>query len=843
MSIKKKLPLLFSLIVLAILISNNSLHYIRTKQKLVDFNEREMALITEELSHQVENAKEGALYVEDILAKELRTASIAIQKSLPPNYEDVTNEQLIALSQQLMVSHITLLAKTEDDIIGVRSSDHHEIDMSTKEWGYWYTAMQELFELRPVSVDQGLTLAHYWSGPIEVASSNPNHIDKWGYYYDGSTNYIIDPYFRDDKVLEYEQRFGPGKVINRFQNNLEGVLELSVFNPKNFGQEKELIHLNGNSFIRLSDKPIWYGDYYYSNENVDAKHIQKAITTGEKQHYIEKINGKLVRKTFVPVLNTNAEPFVIGLSYDYGLFQKQLQKEQTEHIILSIVIMLIVLGTSLIFSHSITKPISLIVEHVNEIARGKFGNRLTLNRRDELGVLTNNVNALSHNLQTYMDDLRKSQEVIEYQAYHDPLTSLPNRRFIQEKLTEMMTYPKRLGEFVAVLFIDIDRFKHINDSLGHIKGDELIKLIASRIQQTLPKENSVVARQGGDEFIILLDHVSKDESLEIARRVVANLRKVFTIQELELYVGASCGVSLYPEHTTEMDSLIACADMAMYAAKNEGGNKVYLYTDALSMKNKKRPQMEALLRRAIKKESIEVYYQPKMNVHTKKIIGAEALVRWNDEVLGFVSPAEFIPMAEETGLIQPLWDLVTRKACLQMKNWNEMTNESFSIAVNFSAKQFQDPKNMVKRVKEILKDTELLPKFFEIEITESILLYNTEETISALRELKEYGVYISIDDFGTGYSSLNYLKSFPIDCLKIDQSFIRDISSRHEHTEIPNAIINLAKSLKLDVIAEGVEEPYQKEYLLNNNCFMMQGYLFSKPLSVSDFTNFIAKRS
>lgn len=235
-SIKKKLPLIFTSLVLGILIANSALHYMRSKEKLIEFNEREIELITQEVSYQVENSKSGALYVEDILARELRTASIAIQKALPANHEDVTNEQLSQLANELKVSHITLLAETEDDIIGVKSSDPHEINMSTKEWLFWYDAFQQLFSLSPVTVEEGLALPNYWAGPVEVAASNPDHTDKWGYYHDGTTNYIINPYFRDSQVLEYEKLFGPANIMERFKNKLEGVLELTVFNPKSFGQ-------------------------------------------------------------------------------------------------------------------------------------------------------------------------------------------------------------------------------------------------------------------------------------------------------------------------------------------------------------------------------------------------------------------------------------------------------------------------------------------------------------------------------------------------------------------------------------------------------------------------------
>ncbi|MDQ0246384.1 diguanylate cyclase (GGDEF)-like protein [Bacillus fengqiuensis] len=839
MSIKKKLPLIFTLLVLCILIANNTLHYIRSKQKLIEYNEKEIALITQEVSYQVEHAKKGSLYVEDIIGRELRTASIAIQKSLPSSHEAVTNDQLKAIADELMISHITLLARTKDDIIGVKSSDPHEINMSTKEWGYWYDAFQQLFSLTPVIAKKGLTLPNYWTGPIEVASSNPEHTDKWGYFYDGSTNFIINPYLRDDQVLEYEKQFGPTPVMNRFTKKLDGVLELTVFNPKNFGQKSKIAYKNGNKYVRIADQPIWYGTYKYNNQQLDAQLIQAAVKTGEKQNYIQKINGKKVRKTLVPISTNTAVPYVIGLTYDYGLIEQQLNDELLDHLLLSIPFILIVLITSLLFSRSITKPIGYIVEQVNEIAQGNFGKKLVLKRKDELGHLTQNVNALSNYLHTYVADLKKSQEMIEFQAYHDPLTGLPNRRYFQEELNKMTDMAQRAGETVALLFIDIDRFKDVNDTLGHAKGDQLIQLISERIKNSLSIGNSVLTRQGGDEFVILFGGCEIEEMKAAAETIVASVKQPYMIEGNEVYVSASCGISLYPKHTENLDTLMVYADIAMYAAKNQGGNRVNLYDEEINKENKEKLRIEARLRKAIQQEKIEVYYQPKINAREDVITGVEALLRWNDEELGFVPPDIFISVAEETGLIHPLWETAMKQACFQISKWNESRLKPLNLAVNFSAKQFQGAACMVKRVKEILSDCRLAPECFEIEITESTLLFNSEETIKTLKDLQKYGISISIDDFGTGYSSLSYLKTLPINCLKIDRSFIQDIKENYSHSEIPEAIINLARSLRLQVVAEGVEEDHQKEFLLKNECYHMQGYLFSKPLCKQDFEHFL----
>lgn len=806
---------------------------------MLNYNEKEIEMIIKEVSFQVEKTKEGSLYVEDILGRDLRIASLAIKQKLPPNYQDISNEQLITLAKEVGVSHITLLAKTPDDIIGVKSSDPEEINMSTKDWGYWYDAFRQLFALTPVSVGKGITLPFYWSGPIEIASSDPDHIDKWGYYFDGSTNYIINPYFRDNEVLEYEERFGPGKIIEGFIKE-RAVLELSVINPKNFGKKSEVVHLNGNSYIRISARPIWYGSYKYRNVKTDSAFVQKAITDNQVQSYRVCLKGKSVMKTFVPVFPENDQPYVIGLVYNYGLIQQELSHELLVHVLLSIAIMIIVLIISFIFSRSITQPIGYIVDQVNEIAQGNYGKNIRLNRKDELGLLTENVNALSKHLQTYVKDLNQSKELIEYQAYHDPLTGLLNRRYVLEKLTPFINRANETGENISVLFIDLDRFKQVNDSFGHSKGDEILKTVASRIKSCLPtNENTIITRQGGDEFIIFLVNFGTSETLIVAEKIVSSLKKSYSLDGSEIYLGASCGISIYPEQSKDIDTLVIYADLAMYAAKKLGGNKVMAYSDKINNPNMKRPRFEARLRHVIENGKIEVFYQPKIQADSNKVFGAEALVRWNDEELGFVSPDLFIPIAEDTGLIQPLWEFVMKTACQQVSRWNMSIPFPLSVSVNFSARQFQEPDNMVKRVQEILSDSKLDPKNFEIEITESILLNKSTEIVHALQTLQNMGIAISIDDFGTGYSSLSYLKDLPIDSLKIDKSFIQNIDVEWRNSEIPEAIINFARSLHLNVIAEGVEQDYQKEFLLAKNCLQMQGYLFSKPLNKDDFERFI----
>ena len=522
----------------------------------------------------------------------------------------------------------------------VRSSDSKEINISTKEWGYWYTSFQELLDNRPVTTKKGVVLPNFWSGPIEVASSNPKHIDKWGYYYDGSTNYIINPYFRDKNVIDIEKKFGPTNVMNRFTKSLDGVLELTVFNPNNFGKQNQSVYLNGNRYVKMKDQPIWYGTYTYQNTNRDKAFIKNVLKTGMSKSYISEINKKKVLKTFVPIKEEKSASYVIGVVYDYDLIETELHDELVKHLLLSLPFIILVLIVSIIFSTSIyTRPIKNLVEHVNYIAKGNFGEISTVRRREnELGGLIENINHLSHFLKTYLDDLKSSKEESEFHAYHDFLTGLPNRRYFKEELNKrLMESEQKSIKHVAVLFMDIDRFKDINDTLGHSKGDQLILLVANRIKACLPPYNSFLTRQGGDEFVVLFSDFPPVEVEKLARKIILDVQQPCYIESDEIVVSISSGLSFY-RSITNLDTLITYADMAMYASKRQGGNKVMIYHELLNEKQTEKMQIEKHLRKAIQKEAIEVYYQPKVDARHNIITGVEALVRWHNEELGFVSP-------------------------------------------------------------------------------------------------------------------------------------------------------------------------------------------------------------
>lgn len=437
---------------------------------------------------------------------------------------------------------------------------------------------------------------------------------------------------------------------------------------------------------------------------------------------------------------------------------------------------------------------------------------------------------------------QKYQETIWRQAFHDSLTGLPNRMLFKDRLSHALVHAKRNKQMLAVIFLDLDRFKLINDTLGHEIGDHLLKSVALRLQKCV-REEDTISRLGGDEFTLLLPEISKSESAaKVAQKIIEEILQPFCIGEYELYISTSIGIALYPSDGEDAETLLKNADTAMYLAKERGRNNYQFYTPALNKKTVERMTMENELRRAIDRQEFVLHYQPKVNIKTGKIIGVEALVRWQHSVRGLIPPSDFIPTAEETGMIVPLGEWILRTACAQNKAWQDAGFEPLTISVNLSGRQFE-LQNLSVVIERILKETGLAPFWLELEITESTAMQNADYTIETLQNLKEMGVQFSIDDFGTGYSSLSQLRRFPVDKLKIDKSFVLDIGTGHDNEIIASSVIALGKSLKLGVIAEGVETEEQLNFLKKHQCIEMQGFLFSKPLAAGDFSDLLRQKN
>ena len=427
-----------------------------------------------------------------------------------------------------------------------------------------------------------------------------------------------------------------------------------------------------------------------------------------------------------------------------------------------------------------------------------------------------------------------------YLAQHDYLTNLPNRVLLNDRIAQAITLANRHHTHLALLFLDLDNFKQINDSLGHAMGDKLLQLVTKRLKECV-RDSDTVSRQGGDEFVILLAETKNSEDAAVcAQKILDALQVVNMIDKNEIRVTTSIGISLYPADGIDAETLLKNADTAMYFAKEKGRNNYQFFISDMNTRAVERLIIENNLRLALEKQQFILYYQPKVNLNTGQIIGVEALLRWQHEEWGEVVPDIFVPVAEDSGLIVPIGHWVLRQACKQAKNWQNGGLQDISIAINISAQEFLQ-KDFVEGVRTILEETGLAAHFLELEITESVLMHDAECSKNILQKLKKMGLKLAVDDFGTGYSSLSYLQRFPIDVLKIDRSFVQNIESAKDDGIIVSAIISMGNSLKLKVVAEGIETPSQLAFLKVRHCEEGQGYFFSHPLTAENFAALLLK--
>jgi diguanylate cyclase (GGDEF)-like protein/PAS domain S-box-containing protein len=420
-------------------------------------------------------------------------------------------------------------------------------------------------------------------------------------------------------------------------------------------------------------------------------------------------------------------------------------------------------------------------------------------------------------------------------ALHDSLTDVPNRALLSDRLDQAMVRAQRSGSFVALLFIDLDRFKHINDSLGHTVGDQVLKSVARRLLACV-RSSDTVSRQGGDEFLILLEDVVQAQDAAVcAEKILASLDAPHRIGTHDLHVTASIGIATFPGDATDAINLLKNADFAMYQAKYSGRNNYQFFKPEMNANALERQSVETDLRHAIEKQEFILNYQPKVNLETGAIAGVEALIRWNRPLHGLVAPAQFIPIAEESGLIIPIGRWALERACCQAREWHDRGLAPISVAINVSAVELR-AKDFLSHVRGVLEQSRLEPRFLEIELTETFMLQDWKSTAQVLRALKGLGVRIALDDFGTGYSSLSYMKRFPIDCLKIDQSFVRDMTTDADDAGIVSAVINMGRSLHIGVVAEGIQSRDQLVFLQARDCPEGQGYYFGPPVPAPQLT-------
>lgn len=435
---------------------------------------------------------------------------------------------------------------------------------------------------------------------------------------------------------------------------------------------------------------------------------------------------------------------------------------------------------------------------------------------------------------------KRAEQEIQQLAYYDTLTGLPNRTLLKDRLSQAIAQAHRDDRLVAVLFLDLDQFKSVNDTLGHQIGDRLLQVVAERLTAVV-RESDSVSRIGGDEFVIILNAINQEEDVSnIAGMIIASLAVPVRLDEHEIFTSGSVGIALFPMDGDDGEVLMKNADLAMYRAKELDKNNYQFFSKEMNQKIIERHVLEAGLRRALERSEFSLRYQPQVSLDDGRLVGMEALLRWHHPEMGMIQTETFIPLAEETGLILPIGEWVLRTACARNKAWQDAGHEKVRVAINLSPRQFKQ-KNLVAMISATLAETGLAPEYLELELTESTIMANIEEASRVLSKLKEIGVSLSVDDFGTGYSSLRYLKRFAIDRLKIDRSLVQDVSTSYDVAAVAEAIIAMGHSLRLKVIAEGVEQKEQLDFLKSCRCDEMQGFLRSRPLTEDDFTQLLEK--
>jgi diguanylate cyclase (GGDEF)-like protein len=492
-----------------------------------------------------------------------------------------------------------------------------------------------------------------------------------------------------------------------------------------------------------------------------------------------------------------------------------------------LIVLAVVVATAIaIFAtRETTRGIAARIDAQNEVSR------LNTNLEARVAQRTHELTEANQRLASDVEERRQAQERIKFLAYYDSLTGLPNRTLLEDRLTKALAGARRRKDKVALLFLDLDRFKMVNDSLGHSVGDLLLQEVAKRLTRGA-RDLDTVARLGGDEFLVVLTGIREVADAAVAAdRVVNSMTAGFTIQGRALDMSCSVGVSIFPDHGKDGETLIKNADAAMYSAKENGRNKFRFFTEHMNTQIVERLTLEKGLRTALDKKELFLVYQPQMDIATRGITGLEALLRWQHPELGLVPPDKFIRIAENSGLIMPIGEWVLRTACLQARKWQDQGLPPVSVAVNVSAVQFRQ-EDFCELIRRVLDDSGLAPQYLELELTESLLLANADVTLSVVQELKSMGLTLAIDDFGTGYSSFSYLRQFRVSKLKVDRVFVRDVAVNPDDAAITSAIISMAKSLKMKVIAEGVENEAQMSFLRAHHCDEIQGYYFSKPLAV-----------
>ncbi|MBJ7275176.1 EAL domain-containing protein [Marinobacter salarius] len=565
-------------------------------------------------------------------------------------------------------------------------------------------------------------------------------------------------------------------------------------------------------------------------------------------------------ETFQPVLVRDQKLGTVFIRTSTNDWYVSLQRNFLTGFAVMAIVGLISLALSHVLQRNFSAPVLELAGFARMVSRTRsYSLRARKYSEDELGTLVDDFNAmleeieqrdmklseyqqgLEREVQSRTADLQQLTERLEHQAHHDSLTGLPNRKRYKECCHDTLAERSRDGGQFAVMFLDLERFKLVNDSLGHHVGDRLLNIVARRLRNCV-REGDMVARQGGDEFTVLLRSVSGyEDATSVAERILAALAPCIELEAHTLNITGSIGISLYPYNGTTVDELLRHADVAMYAAKSKGGNGFLFFSDEMRTEGAELLSLEAELHRAVDEQQFEAYYQPIISAHDGRVRSFEALVRWRHPTSGMVSPGRFIPLAEETGLITEIDEWVFGEACRQVVIWRKKHLHDVSMTVNLSSRQFSRP-DLSQRLEAILNETGATSDAIELEITEGTLMHQTEQVQSNLMKLKALGFRLAVDDFGTGYSSLSYLKRFPLDRLKVDQSFVQDLPHDQDNAAITQAVIAMARSLRLMVTVEGIETEEQLAFLQDLGCDAFQGFLYSQPVSADEAERYLYSR-
>lgn len=641
-------------------------------------------------------------------------------------------------------------------------------------------------------------------------------------------------------------------------NNLIGIVKLDI-NTNIFKNIVNNIKINDTGYVFLLNDKL---DYIIHKGLKSSDNLMN-INSGEYKDIADEI-----KKNDSGVLNCSFEGtkkilgysrvsngWIIVTSVPVSEALKGIKYLSFLNIIIIIIGILISSKVAAYISRKISQPLVYATEFAEELASGNLDRKLDIISDDETAVLSRSLNKAAKNIYhlvnelkntqieliKQINDLRKSEENVSILAYKNYITNLPNRNYLTKEFPSILSDLNKNNRIGALVYIDIDNFRLINDTLGHTAGDVFLKKISKHFKNLLNKKD-ILCHTGEDAFVFFLSSIKSEDEIESFAKKILELFKqpIGMGKNKKFYITSSIGIAVYPNHGTNLETLLRSADTALNKAKSAGKNRFEVFSNEMNSNMLKKIELENKLRQAVENNEFVVFYQPKIDTKTGKMMAMESLVRWNSPTLGFVSPNEFIPLAEETGLIIPIGEYVLRESCRQNKIWQEKGFKPLRVAVNLSAKQLQQ-KNLVKVVKNILEETQLDAKYLELEITESVLMNNFNSSIGILNEIKDIGINIYLDDFGTGYSSLNYLRQLPINSIKIDKSFVDGLTINEKDSFIASSLINLAHGIDLSVVAEGVENVEQFNLLKNYGCDEIQGYYFSKPLNSEDFEQLLNK--